>query len=346
MRHFIEIVFHDNKWGDFISNNSNLRKADAVKNDEFYTSFDDIEIELIHYQKFFRNKIILCNCDNPRESNFWKYFHLKFGELGLKRLMCIHYDPNGDSSYRMDYCGGDDSDISGGINTVYKLNGNGDFRDSECIAILQEADIVVTNPPFSLFREYIAQLIEYKKQFVIVGNMNALAYKEIFPLIKNNVIWSGHTNRIQGAYRVPSHYTGAYMGEDGNYYKKLNNTMWFTNLPIEKRSERLLSKLTMSYAEHTDEYLTYDNYPAIEVAKIKNIPNDYYGVMGVPITFIHSYNPDEFEILGVFNNYDPATCGDGQIYGDAIYADNYKHLYRGPVINGRPTYIRILIKRK
>ncbi len=257
--------------------NKNLSVAKAAKNDEFYTQLTDIEKELMHYWEHFEGKTIFCNCDDPKESAFWKYFDGQFNHLGLKRLITTHYNPNG-KSYMIDRTRiGDESP------TVIKdLDGNGDFRSSECIELLKQADIVVTNPPFSLFREYVAQLIEYKKKFIIIGNKNAITYKEFFPLLKENKVWIGHGN------------VTSFLQPNGEI-KKFGNIGWYTNLDISKRHDKL--DLWKKYTP--EEYPKYDNYDAIDVSKTTNIPCDYYGVMGVPITFLDKYNPDQFEILDI-----------------------------------------------
>ena len=258
--------------------NTNLHKAKAAKNDEFYTQLTDVAKELMHYKKHFKDKIVFCNCDDPTWSAFWKYFHLNFAELGLKKLISTHYDRE-DATYKMEYTGGDDNDIEIGVKTP--LEGNGDFRNKECLDLLDESDIVVTNPPFSLFREYVAVLMEHEKKFLIIGNKNAITYKEFFPLLKDDDVWIGCTNVKE------------FLQPDGSI-KKFGNIGWFTNLDVAKRHEKLI--LWKHYTE--EEYPKYDNYDAINVDKVSEIPCDYDGVMGVPITFLDSFNPEQFEILG------------------------------------------------
>ena len=265
--------------------NTNLNKAKNAKNDEFYTRIEDINAELVHYEHHFKGKTVLCNCDDPTWSAFWKYFHLNFKKLGLKKLISTHYDRE-KPTYKMEYTGGDDNDISTGVKTP--LEGNGDFRNAECIEILKEADIVVTNPPFSLFREYVAVLMEHKKKFLIIGNKNAISNKEFFPLLKNEDVWIGYNSVHE--FEQP----------DGSI-KKFGNIGWFTNLDIARRHEKLI--LWKNYTP--EEYPTYDNYDAIEVSKTADIPCNYGGVMGVPITFMDKYNPEQFEVLGIANG-----CGD------------------------------------
>lgn len=284
--------------------NANLGAAKRAKNDEFYTQLTDIEKELRYYKKYFKDKTVLCNCDDPFESNFFKYFVLNFNRLKLKKLICTCYegsavaeyrdgkakpykaivttvhDANGDGGITMD----DVRDLfDSGKNELTELQGDGDFRSEECLELLEEADIVVTNPPFSLFREYVATLMEHEKKFVILGNMNAITYKEIFPLLKNDVLWLGSTRPKE------------FIQRNGKI-KKFGNITWFTNLDIKKRHEDFV--FIKRYKGCEDEYPKYDNYDAIEVSKVKDIPEDYDGVMGVPITFLDNYNPEQFEIVG------------------------------------------------
>lgn len=274
--------------------NTNLHKAKNAKNDEFYTQLTDVAKELMHYKKHFKDKIVFCNCDDPTWSAFWKYFHLNFAELGLKKLISTHYDRE-EATYKMEYTGGNDNDINVGVKTP--LEGNGDFRNKECLDLLDESDIVVTNPPFSLFREYVAVLMEHEKKFLIIGSGNAITYKEIFPLIRNNLMWLGVTRQGTGSmwFRVPND-TPEKKGqkiEDGIKYQTIGNSCWFTNMDVKYRHEKLI--LWKNYTE--DEYPKYDNYNAINVNKVAEIPCDYDGVMGVPITFLGKYNPEQFEIV-------------------------------------------------
>ena len=290
--------------------NANLHKAKNAKNDEFYTQLTDVSKELMHYKQHFKDKIVLCNCDDPTWSAFWKYFHLNFSVLGLKKLISTHYDKT-QPTYKMEYTGGDDNDIEVGVKTP--LEGNGDFRNQECLDLLDEADIVVTNPPFSLFREYVAVLMKHKKEFLIIGNKNAITYKEFFPLLKNDEVWIGCTNVKE------------FLQPDGSI-KKFGNIGWFTNLDVAKRHEKLI--LWKKYTP--DEFPKYDNYDAINVNKVSDIPVDYNGVMGVPITFVDKYNPDQFEIIGL----DRYTVPKEFLVGGRV------------AINGKPTYARILIRKK
>lgn len=299
-----------------MSTNNNLQKAKNTKNDEFYTQLTDIDKELVHYKEHFRDKIVYCNCDDPTKSAFWKYFHQHFAELQLKKLISTHYHREM-STYKMEYTGGDDNNIETGIKT--QLKGNGDFSSQECLDILDECDIVVTNPPFSLFKNYVPILIAHKKKFLIIGNKNAITYKEFFPLLKDNKVWIGYNN------------VKSFIQLDGSI-KKFGNIGWYTNLEIEKRHEKLI--LNKKYTPK--EYSNYDNYLAINVNKVIDIPYDYNGVIGVPITFLDKYNPDDFEILGA----DEAE-GKGLSNGLYIQGSKYKQCYA----NGKRIYKRIFRKK-
>lgn len=272
-----------------MAKNDNLHKAKEAKNDEFYTQIGDIEKELKHYKEHFKGKTVFCNCDDPEWSNFWKYFHLNFGLLGLKKLVTTHYDAN-EPTYKMEYEGGNDSDTT--IGKITPLRQNGDFRSPECIELLQKADIVVTNPPFSLAREYIACLMEQHKGFLIIGDMNWITYKEVFPLLKDDRIWLGNCAVKE------------FIQPDGTI-KKFGNKLWFTNLDIKKRHEKLI--LYKKYSP--EEFPKYDNYDAINVDKVSDIPCDYDGNMGVPITFLSSYNPEQFEIVGLLQSSTDEQAG-------------------------------------
>lgn len=283
---------------------ADLIEAKNLKRDEFYTQLTDVSKEMMHYKEHFKGKIILCNCDDPTWSAFWKYFHLNFEALNLKKLISTHYDRT-EPTYKMEYTGGDDNDIEVGIKTP--LEGNGDFRNQECLDLIDEADIIVTNPPFSLFREYIAILMEHNKKFIVWGNNNAISYKEIFPLIKDGKVWGGYMFnktcifRVGEGYKFDSKITESM--NDGHHYGKVPSISTFTNLDIKKRHEKLV--LWKNYSP--DEYPKYDNYDAINVDRTVDIPCDYDGVMGVPITFLDKYNPDQFEIITLGSSPDLFT---------------------------------------
>lgn len=314
--------------------NTTLGAAKASKKDEFYTQLSDIEKELVHYREYFRDKVVFCNCDDPYESNFFKYFALNFNALRLKKLIATCYDGSPiaqqelplfpdegnepkKKAYKVEISEVPDMDGNGATdltdvklllkssdhNVKAELKGNGDFRSPECIELLKQADIVVTNPPFSLFREYMAQLVKYDKKFIIIGNQNAITYKEIFPLIKENRLWLGLTmNGSNRWFRVPDDYeqTSSMKIEDGIKYCFVKAVVWFTNLEHHRRKEEII--LVNRYTP--EEYPTYENYEAIEVGNVNKIPYDYKGIMGVPITFLHKYNPEQFEILGMCENED------------------------------------------
>lgn len=281
--------------------NKSLTKAKKEKNDEFYTQLPDIERELKHYREHFRGATVFCNCDDPEYSNFAKYFQLNFHFLGLKKLICTHYEKD-KPSYKLEIVARPDDDGQITLPEYIRtpLLQNGDFRSPECVELLKEADIVVTNPPFSLLREYVAQLMEYQKKFVIIGSQNAITDKEIFSLFRKNKIWLGNYSGDM-SFRVPDWYeareTRFWIDEQGKKWRSLGNCCWFTNLDIRKRHYDLVSELVEKYSP--DKYPKYDNYDAINVDKVMDIPVDYYGLMGVPITFFDKYNPEQFEILGV-----------------------------------------------
>lgn len=322
-----------------MAGNKSLHAASKAKEDEFYTELSDIENELKHYKEHFRGKTILCNCDDPRVSNFFHYFSYNFEVLGLKKLITTCYKSqnrdlfsqnDSEKAIWLEYFGDrngnrvpDPEEIG-----IHYLNGDGDFRSTECIELLKEADIVVTNPPFSLFREYVAQLIKYDKKFIILGNQNAITYKEIFAYIKTNQLWLGSTLSF-AKFKVPDYYearaTRFWIDESGQKWRSMGNICWFTNLDIAKRHEEII--LYKSYT--SEEYPKYDNYNAININKVSEIPMDYYGVMGVPITFLDKYNPDQFEIVG------DSRYHDGQSEADDIN-----------IIGGKLLYRRILIRRR
>ena len=280
---------------------------------------EDIEKELSHYANHFKDKVIYCNCDDPEWSNFWKYFHINFAALGLKKLISTHYNSEG-ASYIKTYEGGADDDIS--VGNITPISSNGDFRSEECVEILKSCDIVVTNPPFSLFREYITQLIEYDKKFLIIGNKNAIAYKEIFPYIKNDKIRLG----IEKPHKFNT--------PDGYTKKILDMAGWFTNLKTTMQPKRLI--LTKKY--NPEDYPKYDNYDAININKTKDIPYDYDGAMGVPISFMGKYCPEQFEIIGVSKSWD-----ESDIMKRVKLSETYRH---EPIVNGKKIYNRIFIRKK
>lgn len=300
--------------------NNNLHKAKKAKNDEFYTLYSDVAKELVHYQQHFKGKIVYCNCDNPEWSSFWRYFHINFSAMGLKKLIATYMDT---PTYKMEYTGGNDNDITVGLRTP--LKGDGDFRNQECLDILKESDIVVTNPPFSLFREYVAQLMEYGKKFIIIGNKNSVTYKEFFPLLKDNKVWLGYNSPAE--FNTPE-----------GVAKKINGlSRWFTNLDIKKRHKDLI--LTKNYTGNEIDYPKYDHCDVINVSKVSDIPKDYFGVMGVPITFLDSWSSDQFEVIDLLNRY---SIYDSQGINDYI-KENHLHSCN---IDGKATYVRILIRRK
>lgn len=288
--------------------NRNLQDAKKAKEDEFYTQLGDIEEELRHYRQHFRDKVVYCNCDDPRVSNFFHYFSYNFERLGLRKLIATCYrnqemdlfsQNDSEEAIYLEYDGDKDGDNVPGPDEIgiRPLKGDGDFRSEEAVELLRQADIVVTNPPFSLFREYVAQLMDHDKKFVIVGNQNTITYKEIFRLIQDNKLWLGYNNG-EMKFRVPDYYearsTRFWVDDEGQKWRSLGNACWFTNLDIKKRHEDLIL-----YREFDpSEYPRYVNYDAIEVGRYKDIPADYYGVMGVPVGMLDQFNPDQFELLG------------------------------------------------
>lgn len=285
--------------------NANLQAAKSAKKDEFYTQLTDIEKELRHYKEHFRDKVVLCNCDDPRVSNFFRYFALNFEQLGLKRLISTCYkhqdidlfgDHSEEKAVYIIYEG--DKNGNGRVDfeelEVIPLKGDGDFRSQECIELLKQADIVCTNPPFSLFREYVAQLMKYEKKFLIIGNQNAITYKEIFPLIRNNQLWLGYGFSGNATHFYSVYNDNATAGNHKDGMIRVSGVTWFTNIDIQKRHEHLI--LFKKY--DSKDYPTYANYNAIEVCKTASIPFDYYGAMGVPITFMDKYCPEQFELIG------------------------------------------------
>lgn len=304
--------------------NNQLHKAKNAKQDEFYTQITDIENELKHYKNHFNGKVVLCNCDDPRVSNFTTFFKAKFEEWNLKKLICTCYKSQDAELFStMEAETAVYQIYDGREEKVLPLKGDGDFRSQECIELLKEADIVVTNPPFSLFREYVAQLMEYNKSFIIIGNQNAITYKEIFTFLKENRLWVGYKSGDM-KFTVPSYYTPRntrfWIDEDGTKWRSLGNICWYTNLDIQKRHENLI--LYKTYNE--EEYLRYDNYDAINVNKVTDIPVNYEGCMGVPITFLDKYNPEQFEIVKFRKGNDD----------------------RDLCINGKCPYFRIIIRKR
>ena len=334
------------------SKNKNLHKAKDSKKDEFYTQLGDIERELRYYKSHFKDKVVYCNCDDPRVSNFFHFFSYNFEKLGIKKLIATCYknqdmdlfsENKSEKAIYLVY-EGDKNDNKVPDPTeigVEKLKGDGDFRSKECIDLLKQADIVVTNPPFSLFREYMAQLIEYDKKFIIVGHQNAIKYNFIFKLFLENKIWLGYGFKGGAAHFINKHYEDyATAGDHKEGMIRVSGVTWFTNLDISKRHEDLI--LYKKY--NPKEYPKYDNYDAINVDKTKDIPIDYDGEIGVPITFMDKYNPEQFEILGIFD--DKREVSDAFIQGTPTYLDEQHKKYVGPILNGKALFTRILIRNK
>lgn len=318
------------------ASNDLLQKAKKLKNDEFYTQLVDIESELQYYKNHFKGKVVFCNCDDPRSSNFFRYFVSHFKELGLKKVIAACYKEQNwslfdtkknEHGYFFEYTGIELPDSNPKTANIVYFKGDGDFRSPESIALLKQSDIVVTNPPFSLFREFVAQLIRHDKQFLIIGNINAITYKEIFRLIQDNKAWLGvNLGRGISGFIVPEYYelygTETKIDEFGNRIISPNNCLWFTNLDNFIRHEDI--KLTKSYYGHEQEYPIYDNYDGININRTQDIPQDYSGYMGVPITFLHKFNPRQFEIIKFRKGDDDKDLS----------------------INGKCPYFRIIIRRK
>ncbi len=316
--------------------NGTLSQAKKGKNDEFYTQLSDIESELKHYKHHFKDKVVYCNCDDPRVSNFFHYFALNYKALGIKKLISSYYKKQESSLFNIEeiengffykYTGTEGEKNNPSSNEIIYFQGDGDFRSAESIELLKQADIIVANPPFSLFREYVAQLVAYDKKFLIIGNINAITYKEIFKLIKENKAWLGvNLGRGISGFIVPEHYelygTETRIDSSGNRIVSTNNCLWLTNLDISKRHEDIA--LTMRYFGNEIDYPRYDNYDGINVNKTKDIPLDYKGFMGVPITFLHKFNQDQFEIIKFRKGNDEKDLS----------------------INGKCPYFRILIRNK
>ena len=321
-----------------MAKNTNLTDAKKAKNDEFYTRIEDIEKELKHYKDFFRGKVVFCNCGDAIHHNFGKYFSMNFEHLGLKKLICTSFEMDGSHGKVAIYEGNKNGNYITDSDewTTYKLEGNGDFRSAECVELLKQSDVVVTNPPFSLFRDFVAQLVKYDKKFLIIGNMNAITYKEIFPLIKDNKIWLGVSIKSgDRKFYVPDNYplnaSGCGIDENGKRFIRVKGVRWFTN--IEDANCNLPLDLYKKY--NPKDYPKYDNYDAINVNKTKDIPMDYDGVMGVPITFLDKYCPTQFEIVGFTSS--SRECTYGQLIGNATTR---------AMIGGKKIYARILIRRK
>ena len=329
-----------------MAGNSNLHMSRAGKTDEFYTQLSTIDDELRHYRKYFKGKVIFCNADDPAigedgqdhfgdglggyTSNFFRYFQLNFTQLGIKKLITTHYEAD-KPSYKFEIVSSDHDEQIGLPDYVRTpLEGSGDFRSPECLALLEECDIVVTNPPFSLMKEYLTLLINSGKQFLILGNMNHAMYAEIFPYIFRRQVWLGH-NSGHFWFRVPDYYeakgTDFKEDDDGQKWRRMGNICWFTNMDIEKRHQSLVETLYKKYT--AEEYPRYDNFEAIHVKKVQDIPVDYDGIISVPITFLDKHNPDEFEIVGELNH----GC------------DSQFDLAK-PILNGVAQYKRIAIRRK
>lgn len=338
--------------------NSRLNQAKDNKKDEFYTQLSDIENELSHYKDQFKGMTVLCNCDDPRVSNFFRYFALKFKTLGLKRLITTCYKNQDVDLFTQNDCeeavyliydGTPDIDHIPSIDEldIRPLKGDGDFRSPECIELLKQADIVVTNPPFSLFREYVAQLVEYDKKFLIMGNNNALHYSEIFPLFKENKMWLGYSANKTMEFGLPDHYEKWNRIVDGKKYGKVPSITWFTNLDTEMRHQ----VMTLYKRYNENEYPMYYNYPAINVNKVSEIPVDWMGEMGVPDTFLIEYNPEQFELIGIGSGKSGQSIGVGGILkehkalmrGHSAAGDLY---YLLPDGTPKVPYSRIIIKRR
>jgi hypothetical protein len=328
--------------------NRSMRAAKASKQDEFYTQLSDIEKELRHYTADFKGKVVLCNCDDPRVSKFFHYFTFNFAKLGLKKLITTCYkNQQADLFSKNDSERGIYLEYSGDKNRnrvpdpseigIRELKGDGDFRSDECVELLRQSDIVVTNPPFSLFREYVVQLVEMNKKFLVIANHNAITYKEVFRLIKHNKIWLGYTHPVN--FIVPDHYelreVRSWRDADGTNWRSMGNACWFTNLDTEKRHEEIPLYTTYS----SKDFPEYDNYKAIEVSRFKEIPRDYDGVMGVPLTFLERYNPEQFEIVG--SDYEVK---------DGLLPELVKANWTGKIDRGylkrKRLYARLLVRKR
>ena len=332
-----------------MSMNGNLRKAKRKRYDEFYTQLADIENELRHYAGHFRDKVVYCNCDDPRVSNFFHYFSHNFEHLGLRELVTTCYKSQQSDMFSqhddkraimLEYDGFRDGDVVPRVEDIgiRSMEEDGDFRSLECIELLKQADIVVTNPPFSLFREFVAQLIEHHKQFLIIGNMNSVSYKDFFPLIKDGSVWLGPSIKSgDRTFGVPDHYpldaATAWIDDNGNKFIRVKGVRWFTNLDFPQRHEDLI--LYKRYS--AQEYPAYDSYDAINVDKTAEIPMDWAGAMGVPITFLDKHNPDQFEVL---------DCNELRRTSDVPFKGHGLIKDKDGAINGKPKYVRIVIRNR
>lgn len=344
---------------------SYMTDAKKAKADEFYTRLEDIEREAKHYRKHFKDKVVYCNCDDPRVSNFFHYFSYNFKKLGLKKLIAACYKSqerdlfsqhDSERAIYLEYEGDEGNVPNPDEIDVELFEGDGDFRSPETVELLKQADIVVTNPPFSLFREYVSQLVQHDKKFLILGNMNAVTYKEIWPLIQSNKMWLGVTRTGTGQmwFRVNDDApvkTGQHVGDDGHRYQTIGNSAWFTNMDHFKRHEQL----TLYKTYDPEQYPAYDNYDAIEVAKAVDIPIDWDGVMGVPVTFLGKYSPEQFEIVGTTESNDPNNPLRTRVYTSAECRAAYLERFGKPgvyelnasaVVNGAKLFKRILIRKR
>ena len=342
-----------------MADNKKLQNAKAVKNDEFYTEYSTISNEMGHYRDQFRNQVVYCNCDDPTWSNFWKYFHNNFASLGLRKLISTHYQKDTDPSYAMIYEGGDDFNMD--VGKIIEIKGNtavvngkevfynaGDFRSEACLKLMEEATIVSSNPPFSLFREYLKLLVDSSKKFIILGNQNASTCKEVFPLIKENKVWYGASIHSGGVdFRIPDNYE-AYSSnvfiKNGHHYINLSGIRWFTNMDVKYRHDGLWhkngqfdnSQAHCYYEGNEIFYPICDNYNIINVSVTKNIPIDYQNVMGVPITWLDKYSPTEFRIIGITASWD-----ENQEIAALKTSSNHRH---NPIVGGKEIYRRILVQ--
>ncbi len=327
-----------------MAQNQNLQAAQRAKKDEFYTQLGDINNELQHYGRHFKGKVVYCNCDDPRVSNFFQYFSLKFEHLGLRKLITTCYknqemdlfsQHDAERAIMLEYDGDQDGNrrADPGEIDVTHLKGDGCFKSAECIELLKQADIVVTNPPFSLFREYVAQLVKWDKKFLIIGHQNAITYKEIFPLIMTNRLWLGYGFKGGAGHFISRYEDYAVATDRKEGMIRVSGVHWFTNLEHSKRHEELVL-----YREYSpEEYPKYDNYDAIEVGYVKEIPKDYDGAMGVPITFLDKYNPEQFEIIG-------ATESEGKGFSCGLWDSQSK--VAQAMVKGRRVYKRLFIRHK